>query len=141
MRRILYHLIRIIPLLAIATLAVWLTLDKWNDGRQFRAIVQGLVALMAIFTLGKWLYSGHFQPKSFSIFILRYKQWSFFKRDLLPFIAFTLIGMVCAVGIFAIKEPDTLRDPGFYFLMGGFIIILGISKMIVGYIKYCYKHD
>ena len=113
MRRILYHFIRIMPLLALAAFFLWITFDKWNDGRQFRAIVQGLVGLVAIITLGKWLYSGHFQPKSFSIFILRYKQWRFFKRDLLPFIAFTLIGIACAVGLFAIKEPETLRDAEF----------------------------
>ena len=141
MRKIQYHSIRIIPLLLLTALVVWRFSQKWDDGQQIRTVIHGLTALATAITFGIWLYSGHFQFMSFSAYLRRYSQWRFFKRDILPFIVFSLIGTACAVGIFAIFEPKTLRAPLFYVMIVGVIFVTGLIEAIVGYIKYCYSHD
>ena len=140
MRRFLYHIVRILPVLALVALGVWLSYPKWMEGRHVYAVLRGLAALGVAITLGCWLYSGRFELRSFSAYISRYKRWRFFKRDILPYILFSLLGAAVAVVIFAIKgKENVLKDPEFYVVMGGFILALGLYEMIKGYIKYCYK--
>lgn len=141
MRRITYHIIRIIPLLALTAVAAWIILDKWHDGKTVRALVQGAASLIALYAFARWLYRGHFQPKPVSRFILRYMQWRLFKRDVLPFMSGIIIATACTVGFLAVKKPDIIRDPMFWLIMGGFIIVLALFKSVLSYIKYCYTHD
>ena len=140
MGRFLYHFVRILPVLALVVLGVWLSYPKWMEGRHVYAVLQGLAALGVATTLGCWLYSGRFELRSFSAYISRYKRWRFFKRDILPYTLFSLLGAAVAAAILAIKgKENVLKDPEFYFVMGGFILALGLYEMIKGYIKYCYK--
>ena len=142
MRRFLYHFVRILPVLALVVLGVWLSYPKWMEGRHVYAVLQGLAALGVAITLGCWLYSGRFELCSFSAYISRYKRWRFFKRDILPYTLFSLLGAAVAAAILAIKgKENVLKDPEFYFVMGGFILALGLYEMIKGYIKYCYRRN
>lgn len=140
MRRFLYHIVRILPVLALVALGVWLSYPKWMEGRHVYAVFHGLAALGVATTLGCWLYGGQFEMRSFGAYISRYKSWRFFKRDILPYILFSLLGAAVAAVIFAVKgKENVLKDPVFYIVMGGFILALGLFEMIKGYIKYCYK--
>lgn len=142
MRRFLYHIVRILPVLALVALGVWLSYPKWMEGRHVYAVFHGLAALGVATTLGCWLYGGQFEMRSFGAYISRYKSWRFFKRDILPYILFSLLGAAVAAAIFAIKgKENVLKDPVFYIVMGGFILALGLYEMIKGYIKYCYRRN
>lgn len=142
MRRFLYHIVRILPVLALVALGVWLSYPKWMEGRHVYAVFHGLAALGVATTLGCWLYSGQFEMRSFGAYISRYKSWRFFKRDILPYILFSLLGAAVAAVIFAVKgKENVLKDPVFYIVMGGFILALGLFEMIKGYIKYCYRRN
>lgn len=141
MRRITYHIIRIIPLLALTAVAAWIILDKWHDGKTVSALVQGAALLIALYAFARWLYRGHFQPKSIRRFILRYMQWRLFKRDVIPFMSGIIIATACTMGFLAVKKPDIIRDPMFWLIMGGFILGFGLFKSVLSYIKYCYTHD
>ena len=142
MRRFLYHFVRILPVLTLVVLGVWLSYPKWMEGRHVYAVLQGLAALGVATTLGCWLYSGRFELRSFSAYISRYKRWRFFKRNILPYILFSLLGAAVAAVILAIKgKENVLKDPEFYVVLGGFILALGLYEMIKGYIKYCYRRN
>ena len=142
MGRFLYHFVRILPVLTLVVLGVWLSYPKWMEGRHVYAVLQGLAALGVATTLGCWLYSGRFELRSFSAYISRYKRWRFFKRNILPYILFSLLGAAVAAVILAIKgKENVLKDPEFYVVLGGFILALGLYEMIKGYIKYCYRRN
>ena len=142
MRRFLYHFVRILPVLTLVVLGVWLSYPKWMEGRHVYAVLQGLAALGVATTLGCWLYSGRFELRSFSTYISRYKRWRFFKRNILPYILFSLLGAAVAAVILAIKgKENVLKDPEFYVVLGGFILALGLYEMIKGYLKYCYRRN
>lgn len=142
MRRFLYHIVRILPVLALVALGVWLSYPKWMEGRHVYAVFHGLAALGVATTLGCWLYGGQFEMRSFGAYISRYKSRRFFKRDILPYILFSLLGAAVAAVIFAVKgKENVLKDPVFYIVMGGFILALGLFEMIKGYIKYCYRRN
>lgn len=142
MRRFLYHFVRILPVLALVALGTWLSYPKWMEGRHVYAVFHGLAALGVATTLGCWLYGGQFEMRSFGAYISRYKSRRFFKRDILPYILFSLLGAAVAAVIFAVKgKENVLKDPVFYIVMGGFILALGLFEMIKGYIKYCYRRN
>lgn len=142
MRRFLYHFVRILPVLTLVVLGVWLSYPKWMEGRHVYAVLQGLAALGVATTLGCWLYSGRFELRSFSAYISRYKRWRFFKRDILPYILFSLLGAAVAAVILAIKgKENVLKHPEFYVITGGFILALGLYEIMKGYLKYCYRRN
>lgn len=137
-----YHLLRVITLIVMALVGCSLTLYFLRNHHLIFTI--GVVAgyLITLINCAKWLYKGHFESKSFSQYVRRYGQRRIFMRDIVPFVVGSLAGIVISAAILAIKgKTEILVDVEFYIIMPSFILLVGLIKLLKGYIKFCYVKD
>ncbi len=140
MGKFFYHFSRIVAILVVAGFYVWLLYIIANDGKWIKAIFTGALGLVGLFTFGHWLYSGFFIRRSFWTYLSRYKQRRFRKRIRSGLIGYA-VG-VCAVAAIRFAVGDNpLTSSFFYILMLGIGLLLLLTKIISGYIQYCYKKD
>lgn len=142
MRKILFHFVRVIAILLFAAYAIWFTHYNWIQGNKILSIVTFVTAIFAVFQFRRWLYSGRFQQKSFIQYIARYRKWKFFKREIILYLIFIPLGIIISatIGIFT-KHTNLFLNAEFWILSAFIVLIIILSKMTAGYIKYCYKRD
>lgn len=140
MGRFLYHFVRILPILALAAIYAVLLYIIANKGKWMKVALVGTMGLASLITLSHWLYSGFFIRRSFRGYLSWFMKYRFRKQHKSALIGYTVGCCVVAAIRFALGH-NPLADPSFYVIMLGFGLLLLLSNILSGYIKYCYRRN
>lgn len=140
MGRFLYHFVRIIPILALAAIYAALLYIIVDKGRWVKVALVGGMGLASLVTLGHWLYSGYFVIRPFLGYLRWYWKYRLRKNFTTALTGFA-VGVCVVVAIRFVKGHNPLADPIFYLIMLGFGLLILLSGIFSGYIKYCYRRN
>lgn len=140
MGRFLYHFVRIIPILALAAIYAVLLYIIADKGKWVKVALVGAMGLASLVTLGHLLYSGYFVRRPFSGYLRWYWKYRLRKHFTTALTGF-VVGVCVVVAIRFALGHNPLADPSFYVIMLGFGLLLLLSNILLGYIKYCYRRN
>ncbi len=138
MRRFLYHFVRIIAILTLASIYAVLLYIIADKGKWVKLVLVGIMGLVSMFTLAHWLYSGYFVRSSFRSFLSWFWKYRLRKHFWSSLIGFVVGICVVAAMLFA-KGNNQLSHPEFYIITLGLGLLILLLNILSGYIKYCYR--
>lgn len=140
MGRLLYHFVRILPILALAAIYAVLLYIIADKGKWVKVALVGAMGLGSLVTLGHWLYSGFFIWRPFWGYLRWYWKYRLRKHFTSALIGF-VVGVCGVTAILFVKGKNPLADPLFYLILLGFGLLILLSGIFSGYIKYCYRRN
>lgn len=140
MRRFLYHIVRILAILVLVAIYAALLYIIADKGKWGKALFVGALGLVSLFTFAHWLYSGFFIRRSFRGYLSWFMKYRFRKHYKSALIGYT-VGCCVVVAIRFALGHNPLAEPSFYVILLGFGLLLLLSNILSGYIKYCYRRN